>query len=453
MAGGDTKPLDLIAPADGPWPVNCAELPELCEVVKKVAVGRAVMAAVSNSNILQMLGQFVDVVQKVGVPNFLVVALDERTKQFLDGRGCPSYRRSLRARGGGTDNHATSSLKFQILAEMLSVGVSVLLSDVDIVITKDLLGLRRETRRERCASSRLVRGMTDGWDDRTAYGHVLPTAMPGSKEPPLASLRLVARNSGLFYLGRHATLAPGWASPASLHARSQSRGRPREARPDAPRLACAQEIFRLAYGSHEVAGVTVRTMNYMCFLNTKFLFKHMRSDAALADRSRHVPVSCHVNYHPEKEARMVSIKAFYHGGDDAALKPWNGGEGRNTGGCSGKVGVNTDRMPPLGDKGYKDFKLGDSLLAANEEWSWSGEGGGVHFRAGGALSSPWGEGTWGPVPSPWRKDSVYVALGGQTYLLMFLSEKWAFTAVRCSDEEVSFGQLKRRDTPQRRLVW
>jgi hypothetical protein len=194
-------------------------------------------------------------------------------------------------------------------------------------------------------------------------------------------------------------------------------------------------------------------MNYMCFLNTKFLFKHMRSDAALADRSRHVPVSCHVNYHPEKEARMVSIKAFYHGGDDAALKPWNGGEGRNTGGCSGKVGVNTDRMPPLGDKGYKDFKLGDSLLAANEEWSWSGEGGGVHFRAGGALSSPWGEGTWGPVPSPWRKDSVYVALGGQTYLLMFLSEKWAFTAVRCSDEEVSFGQLKRRDTPQRRLVW
>ena len=68
-----------------------------------------------------MLGQFVDVVQKGGVPNFLVVALDERTKQFLDGRGCPSYRRSLRARGGGTDNHATSSLKFQILAEMLSV--------------------------------------------------------------------------------------------------------------------------------------------------------------------------------------------------------------------------------------------------------------------------------------------------------------------------------------------
>lgn len=78
------------------------------------------------------------------------------------------------------------------------------------------LGLYRDTD---------VEGMTDGWDDRTAYGHVLPTAMPGSKEPPLASLRLVARNSGLFYLGRHATLAPGWASPASLHARSREQAR------------------------------------------------------------------------------------------------------------------------------------------------------------------------------------------------------------------------------------
>lgn len=42
--------------------------------------------------------------------------------------------------------------------------------------------------------------------------------------------------------------------------------------------------------------------------------------------------------------------------------------------------------------------------------------------------------------------------GDQTYLLMFLSEKWAFTAVRCSDEEVSFGQLAGQ-TPRDRLVW
>eukprot|EP00966_Prymnesium_polylepis_P076738 1778994-Prymnesium_polylepis.1 len=125
------------------------------------------MAAVSNGNILGMLGQFVDVVQRVGVANFLVVALDERTVSFLNKKGCPNYLRKLRSRTGSTDNHATcvqqspqaaqahecggatltltrpfgafcrSGLKFQILHEMLSVGVSVLLSDVDIVITQN----------------------------------------------------------------------------------------------------------------------------------------------------------------------------------------------------------------------------------------------------------------------------------------------------------------------------
>ena len=80
------------------------------------------------------------------MPNFLVVALDDRTKEFLDGKGVASYRRSLQARGGGTDNHATSSLKFQILAEMLHVGVSVLLSDVDIVFTQNpFVALYRDT--------------------------------------------------------------------------------------------------------------------------------------------------------------------------------------------------------------------------------------------------------------------------------------------------------------------
>ena len=79
-----------------------------------------------------VLGKFVDVVQTVGVKNFLVVALDERTVDFLNRKKCPNYLRKLRSRTGSTDNHATSGLKFQILYEMLSVGVSVLLSDVDV---------------------------------------------------------------------------------------------------------------------------------------------------------------------------------------------------------------------------------------------------------------------------------------------------------------------------------
>ena len=37
----------------------------------------------------------------------------------------------------------------------------------------------------------------------------------------------------------------------------------------------------------------------------------MRYDAALALPSDHLPVSIHINYHPEKEQRMRSVVAYY----------------------------------------------------------------------------------------------------------------------------------------------
>ena len=71
------------------------------------------------------------------------------------------------------------------------------------------------------------------------------------------------------------------------------------------------EIFRPAYGNKLVAGVSMRVMNYLCFLNTKLLFKYMRHDPQLGDAAQHLPVTCHVNYHPEKEQRMRASSQFY----------------------------------------------------------------------------------------------------------------------------------------------
>ena len=210
------------------------------------------------------------------------------------------------------------------------------------------------------------------------------------------------------------------------------------------------EIFRPAYGEKAAAGVSVRTMNYLCFLNTKTLFKYMRYDAALGAAASHTPVTAHVNYHPEKEARMVSIIQFYFHGDANALNRWNGGEGQRTGGCRGKVGGATNDMPPLTADAQAAHAVA-KRVGTQGAWTWSGRGP-VRFDGGGALASPWGAGTWGAVPSQWRKDSLHVIVGGETYLLMFLSEKWAFVAVRCSDEHVSYGQLERYpDVPQDRL--
>ena len=78
----------------------------------------------------------------------------------------------------------------------------------------------------------------------------------------------------------------------------------------------------------------------------------------------------------------------------------------------------------------------------------------MRFHASGKLETPWGEGSWGTVPSPWRKDSLHAVLpDGKTYLLLFLSEKWSFVAVRCEDEQVSYGAIEREEVPEKRLVF
>lgn len=59
-------------------------------------------------------------------------------------------------------NHAVSGLKFKILRHFLQLGYSVLLSDADIVTIQNPFDhLHRDSD---------VEGMSDGWDNATAYG-------------------------------------------------------------------------------------------------------------------------------------------------------------------------------------------------------------------------------------------------------------------------------------------
>jgi|TARA_B110000967_G_scaffold206715_1_gene254093 hypothetical protein len=186
--------------------VACAEFPDLCAVVSKVAnEKRQVLAAVSNSNILYMLGLFVDSLKSSNITNAVVVALDAKTAAWCKQRDVPYYHRELTSLTGSTDNHATSGLKFRVLHEFLSVGVSVLLSDVDVVWMRNPFGGTRAARGElgvvkthtdetAIYGDADVEGMTDGWDDVSAYGF----DFFGTNRVP--TRRLVARNSGLFYL-------------------------------------------------------------------------------------------------------------------------------------------------------------------------------------------------------------------------------------------------------------
>lgn len=206
-----------------------------------------------------MLGQYVDLVRDAGVRNFFVTALDNRTAAFLAARGTPHYLRELTTRTGlssaSTDNHDTSALKFAVLAEILMVGASVLLTDTDVVVMRDPFpALFRD-----CD----VEGMSDGWDEDSAYGFVHTLPVPSAPHGPLRSLRYETRNSGLFFV---AATREGLRLAHTLSRRMAS-----EAIWD--QSAFNLETFQVALGSRRVAGVSVRTMSFLCVLNTKVLFK------------------------------------------------------------------------------------------------------------------------------------------------------------------------------------
>ena len=154
---------------------------------------------------------------------------------------------------------------------------------------------------------------------------------------------------------------------------------------------------------------------------------------------------------------MDSVARYYHTGEKSALDRWNGGEGQRSGSCVGKVGVHSTSFSKVGSTEVNGgHKLAANLVKADEEWIWGGEGP-FKFLPDGTLGSspPWGGATWGTVPSPWRKDTVHVTFPGNrgTHLLMFLSEKWSFVAVRCDNEKVTYGAVTRSEVPEKRLVF
>ena len=67
---------DPLATADADWPVNCGGHETLCDVLSKTAIDREVLAAVADSHAPGVY-EFVDGIKRLGVENFMVIALDD----------------------------------------------------------------------------------------------------------------------------------------------------------------------------------------------------------------------------------------------------------------------------------------------------------------------------------------------------------------------------------------
>jgi len=415
--------LPAAAAAGEAWPrqADCEAhaLQPLCTtlrtVARRTAHGGEVLAAVSNKNLVGpggALDLFLDGLNSANITHALVVALDEQTGTWLGRRGTAFYERRLVSRTGSTDNHATSGLKFKVLMDFLSVGCSVLLSDVDVIwLTDPFLGsLYRDSD---------VEGMSDGWDELTAYGH-----HHGS-----GAYRVHARNSGMFFLQ---STVQGLAMVTRLARRMETEG-------VWDQSAWNQEQFHPSLGAMTAVGVSARVMNYLCFENSKLYFRFLRHDAQLRQGFR--PVSMHVNYHPEKQPRMRDLYNYYVLGSEGSpqdltgIWKWNGGEGSalNTE-CRA---INTKATPDASNAIVKRL-LGPA--GAGSKLDWGGCAHCVELAPDGALKTPWGSGRWGATSTIHFPDVAFAAFFNTVHLLR-IAPNGSFVSTRCSDGEGLRGAL------------
>lgn len=280
--------------------------PELAEFLKKVAVNNEVLVSVSNKNYAWpggMLQLWAENVKRTGVKNAMVIALDDDTKSNAESFGLPAFRMDVKIPDSQKDvgsNHAVSALKFRILQNFMKLGYSVFLSDVDIVFLQNPF--------EHLARDSDVEGMTDGWDHGTAYGYNDVADDPSMGWARYAhSMRIFVFNSGLFYL--RPTNATQELLDKLIYRVETENGW--------DQALFNECIYFPSSPANKDPSVTRRVLDYMKFMNSKVLFKHLRHDAGQFEA--HMPVSVHVNYHPDKFERMKAVVKRYVEKDMHAL--------------------------------------------------------------------------------------------------------------------------------------
>lgn len=285
--------------------------PRLATILEKVAIRNEVIVALANSNVISMLEVWFTSIKKVGIPNYLVVALDDKIEAFCNSNDVPVYKRdpdqNIDSVGKSGGNHAVSGLKFRILREFLQLGYSVLLSDVDIVYLQNPFDyLYRDSD---------VESMTDGHNNMTAYGYDDVLDEPSMGWARYAhTMRIWVYNSGFFYI------RPTLASIELL-----DRVADRLSRSKAwDQAVFNEELFFPSHPGYNGLHAAKRTMDFFLFMNSKVLFKTVRRDAKLKKLK---PVIVHINYHPDKLPRMKAVVEFYFNGKQDALEPFPDGSG------------------------------------------------------------------------------------------------------------------------------
>ncbi|VVA95323.1 unnamed protein product [Arabis nemorensis] len=277
--------------------------PRLAKLLEKVAINKEIIVVLANSNVKQMLEMQTSSVKRVGIRNYLVVALDDFIENFCKSNEVAYYKRdpdkAVDKVGENGDNHAVSGLKFRVLREFLQLGYSVLLSDVDILFLQNPFShLYRDSD---------VESMSDGHDNQTAYGFNDVFDEPSMGWARYAhTMRIWVFNSGFFYLRPTLPSIDLLDRVADTLSKSEAWDQ----------AVFNEQLFFPSHPGYTGLHASKRVMDMYEFMNSKVLFKTVRKNQELKKLK---PVIVHLNYHPDKLERMQAVVEFYVNGKQDAL--------------------------------------------------------------------------------------------------------------------------------------
>ena len=317
-----------------------------------------------------------------------------------------------------------SLFKWRILDEILKYGVSVLYADSATLFVSDpFASLYRDAD---------VEAMTLGWDDPSAYGynHVIDDPSMGFTRYCHGS-RIVGYEPRFFY-------ARATAEARTLAVRMRRRlarqllvagakRRASGARMDvvaSERNAFTRELWLPSHHNYTSPGAILRVMNYLCFVNSKVLFRQLRHKHTLNDR----PVALQINYHSDTLPRLQAAYAHYFESESTELMRLPLADAADASAAVSSLSCDADRSwnhAPNAD----DAKLGE-LMRESSPWAWGGVGG-FSFGGEGTLTTPWGSGSWSA-----RNGLIHVDFAGSKHNVQVDSPSLTAISTRCGDSNV-----------------
>ena len=341
--------------------------------------------------------------------------------------------RSIVLTGSGADRPLGARIaKFDTIGRLLAQGFGVLYAAPPTLFLRDpFASLHRDAD---------VEAMSLGWDDGSAYGynHVLDDPSMGFTRFCHGS-RIAGYNPGFFY-------SMPTAEAVALTARMAERLRRAEgvegrltasstaaAVDDVERIEFVHELWLPSHHDYASVGAVLRVMNYLCFVNSKVLFRQLRNLPSTADGS---PVALQMDYHSDTLSRMVAALARFVEGRPSELRELPLADANDA-----KTASGGGRAAPLlgcarsGRTGSSATKLGAHLIR-NSPYAWGGVGDMV-FEEEGVLSTPWGKGEWGVHPADESPaTAVYADFVGAKHNVRFDLSTGMGVSTRCNDNNV-----------------